>query len=231
MPRQGRVVLPNWPHHIIQRGHNKQRVFRAEEDYGYYLQTLAEWKTVLGCEVYAYCLMTNHVHLIINPGPKATHLAVLMKRVAWRQTRYVNAREWRSGTLWESRYKSSPIETEAYLLACGRYVELNPVRAGMVERPEQYRWSSYRARAGQSAWGWLDRDPCYEGLGRTAHERADRYRRWVLEAIPEGEWERIRHAIQRRQLTGDEHFVHTVARRVGHRIEFRGRGRPKKEKK
>jgi putative transposase len=181
--------------------------------------------------VYAYCLMTNHVHLLINPGPKAANLALLMKRVAGRQTRYRNARDGRTGTLWEGRYKSSPIETEAYLLACGRYVELNPVRARMVKRPEQYRWSSYRARAGLTEWGWLDRDPCYMGLGRTARERAARYRPWVKEAIPEGEWERIRHAIQRGQLTGGERFIHTVAKRVGRRVEFRGRGRPRREQK
>lgn len=231
MPRQGRVVLPDWPHHVIQRGHNKQVVFRSDEDYAYYLQTLGEWKATLGCRVYAYCLMTNHVHLLINPGPKAANLALLMKRVAGRQTRYRNARDGRTGTLWEGRYKSSPIETEAYLLACGRYVELNPVRARMVKRPERYRWSSYRARAGLTEWGWLDRDPCYKGLGRTAHERAARYRQWVKEAIPEGEWERIRHAIQRGQLTGGERFIHTVAKRVGRRVEFRGRGRPRREQK
>lgn len=117
----------------------------------------------MACQVYAYCLITNHVHLLINPGPKAANLAVLMKRVAGRQTRYVNARDRRSGTLRQGRYQSSPIETEAYWLAYGRYVELNPVRARMVKRPEQYRWSSSRARAGLSAWTWLDRDPCYEG--------------------------------------------------------------------
>ncbi len=87
MPRQGRVVLPNWPHHVIQRGHNKQVVFRSDEDYAYYLQTLGEWKATLGCQVYAYCLMTNHVHLLINPGPKAANLALLMKRVAGRGRR------------------------------------------------------------------------------------------------------------------------------------------------
>ncbi len=227
MPRQGRVVLPNWPHHVIQRGHNKQTVFHAEEEYAAYLRNLGEWKRILGCQIYAYCLMTNHVHLIINPGPKAGNLARLMKRVAGRQTRAVNARQGRTGTLWEGRYKSSPIETEAYLLACGRYVELNPVRARMVSRPEQYRWSSYRARAGLSEWGWLDPDPCYLGLGRSAPERAKRYREWARAAIPEGEWERIRKAIQRGQLTGGERFIALAAKQVGRRVEFRGRGRPR----
>lgn len=228
MPRQGRVVLPNRPHHVIQRGHNKHTVFHTDAECVAYLRNLGEWKRILGCQIYAYCLMTNHVHLIINPGANAGSLALLMKRVAGRQTRAVNAQQGRSGTLWEGRYKSSPIETEAYLLACGRYVELNPVRARMVKRPEEYRWSSYRTRAGLSAWDWLDPDPCYLGLGRSAAERARRYKEWTRAAIPDGEWERIRHAIQRGQLTGGERFIALAAQRLGRRVEFRGRGRPRK---
>ena len=230
MARQARMVLADWPHHIIQRGHNRQPVFQSPEDFQYYLTNLAEWKQTLGCRVYAYCLMTNHVHLIVDPGPKAAHLARLMKRVAGRHTRYANERTGRSGALWEGRYKSSPIDTDAYLLACTRYVELNPVRAGMVERPEAYPWSSYRAHVGAESVAWLDMDPGYLGLGATPAERHARYAQWVSEGIPTGEWELIRRAIQRGQLTGDGPFVDAVAQRTGRRLVSRGPGRPKAER-
>ena len=141
MPRIARIVIADYPHHIIQRGHNRQVVFVGDEDYLYYLENLKEWKKTFKCKVYAYCLMTNHVHLIVSPGKKAENLALLMKRVSGRQTRYVNKIERRSGTLWEGRYKSSLINEDGYLLACCRYIELNPVRAGIVNEPAEYRWS------------------------------------------------------------------------------------------
>jgi len=136
MPRRARIILSNTAHHIVQRGHNRQAVFIEDADYQYYLRTLREWKEELAIKVYGYCLMTNHVHLIIDPCEDRDNLGKLMKRLAGRQTRYVNYLERRSGSLWEGRYKSSPIETDTYLLACCRYVELNPVKAGMVKRTE-----------------------------------------------------------------------------------------------
>ncbi len=221
-----RFVVPNTPHHIIQRGHNKNVVFSSEGDYTYYLDNLHEWKQALDCRIYAYCLMTNHVHLIVDPGPDPGSLGLLMKRVAGRQTRYINKLEGRSGTLWEGRYKSSPIQVETYLLACSRYIELNPVRAKMVAKPEDYRWSSYRAKVGLVNSRLIEPDPCYEALGRTAAERLNRYEAWVRESIPEGEWDRIRAAVQRGQLTGTHRFIGEVAKRIGQHVEFRPRGRP-----
>jgi REP element-mobilizing transposase RayT len=112
MPRLGRVVLPNYPHHIVQRGHNRQVVFAAEHDFKYYLETLSEWRSIYEVRIYAWCLMTNHIHLIVEPPENVARLGQLMKRLSGRQTRYVNRLEGRSGTLWESRYKSSPIQTD-----------------------------------------------------------------------------------------------------------------------
>ena len=126
MPRIGRVVLPEYPHHIVQRGHDRNVVFASASDYQYYLRTLTEFKDVFGVRVYAYCLMTNHVHLLLSPSDHKG-LGLLMKRLAGRQTRYRNKLEGRSGTLWESRYRSSVVKVEQYLLACVRYIELNPV--------------------------------------------------------------------------------------------------------
>jgi REP element-mobilizing transposase RayT len=131
MPRIGRAILQYYPHHVVQRGHNRQVVFAEAGDCERYLETLAQFKDVYGVKVYAFCLMTNHVHLLVAPEEIAG-LGQLMKRLAGRQTRYHNRLEGRTGTLWESRYKSSPVDTDDYLLACIRYIELNPVRARMV---------------------------------------------------------------------------------------------------
>ena len=228
MPRTSRIVLPNHPHHIIQRGHNRQVIFASNEDYLYYLENIREWKKNLGCKIYAYCLMTNHVHLIVDTGSEVENLALLIKRVSGRQTRYVNKLEGRSGTLWEGRYKSSPIQQDEYLLACCRYVELNPIRAGIVDIPENYKWSSCRYKAGIERLDWLDLDPYYKSLGRTDKEREERYKKFVKGSIPQGEWELIREAVQRGQLTGSTRFIEEVARKTGRRIERRGKGRPKK---
>ena len=157
MPRTSRIVVMGYPHHIIQRGHNRQIVFASEEDYQYYVDNLCEWKEKLGCKVYAYCLMTNHVRLIVDPGEDGGNLARLMKRLAGRQTRYLNKLEKRTGSLWEGRFKSSTISTNEYLLACCRYVESNPVRAGIVADPIGYRWSSYGSKIGNNIKksGWI----------------------------------------------------------------------------
>jgi len=229
MPRHARLVLNNCPHHIIQRGHNRQVVFAGDDDFFRYLDTLQEWKSKLGCKVYAYCLMTNHVHLIIDPGDHTENLSLLMKRLAGRQTRYVNKMEKRSGSLWEGRYKSSPINANDYLLACCRYVELNPVRAGMAEEPWQYPWSSCPAKTRGKELPWLDLDPFYMSLGHTAEERAEGYKTWLRETIPEQEWKLIREATQRGQLTADRKFEREISEKLGLRLEMRGPGRPKKE--
>ncbi len=206
-------------------------VFASDEDYLYYLENLREWKKNLECKIYAYCLMTNHVHLIVDPGNKIDNLALLIKRVSGRQTRYVNKLEGRRGTLWEGRYKSSPIEHDEYLLACCRYVELNPIRAGIVDLPENYRWSSYKYKVGIEKLDWLDLDPCYKSLGTTDKGCEESYEEFVKGSISKGEWELIRQAVQRGQLTGSSQFIEEVARKIGRRIESRGQGRPKKGEK
>lgn len=131
-------------------GVNRQTAFFADEDRSSYLATLREFREKLGVQVYAYCLMTNHVHLIVHPGNDAANLSLLMKRLAGRHTRRLNRLKRRSGTAWDGRFKCSPIESSPYLLACARYIDLNPVRAHIVPRPENYEWSSYRARVGLS---------------------------------------------------------------------------------
>lgn len=225
MPRMGRVTLPNYPHHVVQRGHNRQVVFAEASDYQRYLDALAEFKAEFDVRVYAYCLMTNHVHLLLAPGEEVAGLGRLMKRLAGRQTRYHNALEGRTGTLWEGRYKSSPVDTDEYLLACVRYIELNPVRARMTDVPEAYRWSSARHHLGIERCHWLDEDPGYLALSDETAVRQVRYREFLNAAIPEGEWALIRAAVQRGQLTGRDRFVDQVEGIVGRCIEHRSPGR------
>lgn len=229
MPRIGRVVLPNYPHHVVQRGHNRQVVFAEVCDYEYYLSNLRELKESLDVKVYAYCLMTNHVHLLLSPSDTPSSLGQLMKALAARMTRYRNKLEGRSGTLWESRYKSSIVQTDTYLMACSRYIELNPVRAHIVSSAENYPWSSYRLHVTEpTESNWLDIDPCFMALGITEIVRRDRYKQFVGQAAPSGEVKLIRNALQRGQLTGAPRFVEEIEHITGLRILDRGQGRPAK---
>ncbi|WP_433899673.1 transposase [Pseudomonas sp. PSE1(2024)] len=229
MPRTGRIVLPHYPHHIVQRGHNRQVVFAEPRDFERYLSDLCELKEALGIKVYAYCLMTNHVHLLLAPGESTSSHGQLMKALAARMTRYRNKVEGRTGTLWESRYKSSVVQSDTYLLACSRYIELNPVRAHMVARAEDYRWSSFALRVNDfSENTWLDNDPCFLELGPNDSIRRERYKSFVEMATPTNELQLIRSALQRGQLTGDMRFVDEIEKITGRRIQFRARGRPEK---
>lgn len=230
MPVVKRIVLPNHPHHVIHRGHNRRDIFFGDGDRAYYLRNLREFKERFGCKVYSYCLMSNHVHMIVNPCENAGSLALLMKRLAARQTRMVNKMKGASGTLWDSRYRSSLIDTERYLPACCRYIEMNPVRAGIVKRPEEYHWSSYRTKTGLAKVEWLDEDHFYSSLGRSRRKRAAEYRSWIEKTSLPGEIDLIRTAAQRGQLTGDRSFIDLINKKIGMRIRNRGQGRPAKRK-
>ncbi len=227
MPSSARIVIPDYPYQVIQRGHNRNTVFAEERDYFYYLDNLAEWKSALDFKVYAFFLMTNHAHLVIDPGADPDNLGKLMKRVAGRQTRFVNCQEGRSGSLWGGRFKSSPIDSEANLLACCRYVEMNPVVAGICDNPDEYPWSSVRSKLAEKKFDWLDYDPLYLALAETDEERSRRYGEFLREAASEQERETIRLAVQRGQLTGGGRFVDEVEKKLNLRIEMRGQGRRK----
>ena len=225
MPRKARILLPHTPHHIVQRGHNRQAVFVELADYQYYLDNLKEFKQALGVKVYSFCLMTNHVHLIVECADDVSAISHLLKRLAGRQTRYVNRQEGRSGTLWEGRFKASPIERDAYLLQCYRYVERNPVTAGMVQNPADYPWSSYRHRIDEDHLHWLDDFPHLTNFGEDRASQIRRYRDFVE---PENDRMHafIQSAVQKNQLTGTPRFIDEVEKRIGIRIEQRDQGRP-----
>jgi len=228
MPRRARVAFANFPHHVVQRGHCRKDVFLSDFDRIDYLATLAECRESMQLKVFAYCLMSNHVHLVVDPGDDATNLSALMKRLAGRHARRLNLRNSWSGSIWESRFKCSPIETDRYLLTCGRYVDLNPVRAGIVSAPAEYAWSSYRARAGVASCAWLDADPAIQALADTETRRQLRYRELVGEAIDDDDLALIRGALRRNQLTGTRDFVSKVEREQRLLVLNRPRGRPRK---
>ncbi len=175
MPRQVRVWIPELPLHVIQRGNDKRACFRESRDFRVYLALLDELSPLHGCEVHAYVLMTNHVHLLLTPA-RADSLSMLMKNLGQRFVQYVNRKYERSGALFEGRFRSCIVDSDGYLLACYRYIEMNPVRAGMVDRPGDYPWSSYRTNAEGAPSDFIVPHPLYLGLAPKSDERLSRYR-------------------------------------------------------
>ena len=226
MPRIGRVVAPNMPHHVVQRGHNKNAVFVYDGDYAYYLDTLANWAPQLQVKVYAWCLMTNHVHLLLDPGDDIKSIGLLMKRLAGRQTRFVNKQENRTGSLWNGRYKMSIVDSDEYFLRCCRYIELNPVKAKMMIRPADYRWSSYRENAGLSPSVIVDR----HGFTSLCGVSFEGYRKYLAQGTPSSEAEFISQRLESNRLTGGSRFVKEIERRTGIRLEYNRPGRPRGRK-
>ena len=168
MPRQARLVLPDVALHVIQRGHNRQPCFRQETDRLVYLTLLHQLSTKSRCAVHAYCLMTNHVHLLVTP-PGEHACATLMRDLGQRYVQYFNRRYARSGTLWEGRFRSCLVDSAQYVLACYRYIELNPVRAGMVPSAPAYRWSSHHGNSGRVENKLLSPHAEYAALSHAAY--------------------------------------------------------------
>src|SRR6266850_5940399 len=174
MPRTARVIVPEISLHVVQRGHDQRDCFFEEEDYLAYLDYLREFAVRFGCAVHAYCLMTNHVHLLVTPRAPDS-CALTMKYTAQYYVNRINKRLQRSGTLWEGRFYSCLVPLERYALACYRYIELNPVEAGMVQHPRYYRWSSYEKNIQGAAADFLRPHPAYDALGDDAARRASAY--------------------------------------------------------
>jgi putative transposase len=176
MPRAPRWVLTDLPLHIVQRGINRNSCFFSEADYATYLHYLGVFAARFDCSVHAYCLMTNHVHLLVTPHA-AEACALFMKNLSQCYVQTVNKRLERTGTLWGGRFRSCPVRSDYYVLACYRYIELNPVRAGMVAAAAEYRWSSYLANAeGETSSSLLRPHSAYEALGDDRRKRAEAYR-------------------------------------------------------
>lgn len=228
MPRRARIILPNIPQHIIQRGNNRSVCFYTNEDYCKYLEWLKEYSDKTACQIHAYVLMTNHIHILAS-SEKSDAIGSMMKALGQRYVQYINRTYKRSGTLWEGRYKSCPIQAETYLLSCQRYIELNPVRANIVEHPAEYRWSSYRINAQDEPTELIKPHMIYEQLGRDHQERISAYRelfRYQLEPKLVGE---IRQATNGNYVLGDTRFAQQIADALGKRVLPGRAGRPRKE--
>jgi putative transposase len=226
MRRRARLRLAGLPLHIIQRGNNRTACFFADEDYALYLHHLGEMAREFHCAVHAYVLMTNHVHLLLTPK-EAEAVPKLIISLGRRYVQYINRRYQRTGTLRDSRYKSSLVQAETHLLACQRYIELNPVRAAMVDDPGHYRWTSYRANGLGQPDTRLSPHPLYRALGRDDKERQAAYRALFRAHLDHAAIDDIRLALNQSQPLGNARFYANVEQITGIRREARPRGRPR----
>ena len=228
MPRRPRIIIPGTPVHVIQRGNNRQACFYAEDDCLCYLDWLKEYTGTAGCALHAYVLMTNHVHLLLSSEEKSGP-AVLMKRLGQRYVQYVNRTYRRSGTLWEGRFRSCMVQQGNYLLLCQKYIELNPVRAGIVAHPGEYRGSSYRANAQGESSDLLHHHPVYTGLGGTDADRQAAYRELFRYDLEPGVIDQIRKAANGNYALGGERFQKEITVMAGRRAAPGKPGRPRKK--
>jgi putative transposase len=229
MARMPRIVIPGQPLHVIQRGNNRADVFLERSDYPRYLNDLREAAERHGCAIHAYVLMTNHVHLLLTPDDEQGP-ARMMQAVGRRYVRYVNTRHGRTGTLWEGRYKSVVVDSESYLLVCSRYIELNPVRAGMVVHPGEYSWSSYGCNARGLTDNLITPHPIYRALGPTVAEREAAYRALFDGHLESRTLREIRDATHAGTILGGKPFwkeVEAVLRRPVTRLNHGGDRRSK----
>lgn len=211
MPRKPRIVIPGQPLHVLQRGNNRQAIFFSEEDYRFFLEAVRAACVKYRCAVHAYVLMTNHVHLLVTPEQENS-LSLMMQSVGRRYVRYVNDRYHRSGTLWEGRFKCSLIDTLNYLFACFVYIEMNPVRAGMVAAPQHYRWSSFHANALGRNDPVLSPHDMYHKLGGNAGERKQAYKTLFSKRFSHGTLASIRDSIENDLPLGSSQFKEGVER-------------------
>jgi len=227
MPRKPRVFLPSVPCHVISRGNNRDVCFYTDQDYFFYLECLYDACSRNDVLLHAYVLMTNHVHLLLNPSDEIG-IPKVMQSIGRRYVQYINMRYRRSGTLFEGRYKSSLVDAEQYLFSCYRYIELNPIRANMVEHPLDYRWSSYHSNAGVKRNKFITPHELYRSLGMTETHRHEAYRE--LFSIELGK--ELVHDIQRASTfsmpLGGSCFQAQIEEALGRKLGYAKRGRPSK---
>lgn len=216
MARLPRYVVPGQPQHVIQRGNNRSALFIAPEDYLYFHECLADACRRYACEVHAYVLMTNHVHLVLTPHTP-TGISKAMQSVGGRYVRYFNVAYRRTGTLCEGRYRATIIDTDRYLLQCCRYVELNPVRAGMVRHPTEYLWSSHRANALGVPDALASPHAAYRALAADDAGRQAAYRALFTAAMDGSALDAIRDATNYAWALGSDRFREEIAAVTGRR--------------
>ena len=225
MARLPRLVVPFQAHHVIQRGVDRQAIFREEADYVAFLQWLNQAAQRFKVALHAYVLMGNHVHLLASPSD-AEGLGRMMQWVGRYYVPYFNQKYQRVGTLWQGRFKASVIDSEAWFMACSRYIELNPVRANMVAEPGQYPWSSYAHHVGVKSDPLITDHPLYWALGNTPFEREAAYQRLLQQSPDPEEIEQLQQTILKGWALGTERFKSNLEHRIARRVSPAKRGRP-----
>lgn len=228
MPRRPRIHLPGVPQHVMQRGVDRQPVFFCDADYLFFLALLDEYAAKRFVLIHSYCLMTNHFHLLVS-SPTGEALSSLMQDIGRRYVQYINQTYQRTGGLWQGRYKSSHVQSEVYLLACMRYVELNPVRAGMVQAAGDYRWSSYRANAFGEENHLISPHDEYIALGRGPEERTQTYQALFVTEADDHAYSLLRTATQQGVVAGESRFAEQIELRLGKKLQPRPQGRPHRD--
>ncbi len=226
MPRRPRLEMPGIPMHITHRGNNRCAVFLDDEDFNHYRQSLSDALAQEDIQLHAYALMSNHVHLLItaiSPGQFSRAMCQLGRRYV----RYFNQRHGRSGTLWEGRYKSCLVGGSDYLLNVLRYIELNPVRAELVECAEHYRGSSARHHLGIQNDSIVSSHPCYLALGFEQVKRIETYRAILNERLNDDDRALIRSHMQQERALGNLKFQQMVEKSLNRPARVRSIGRPK----
>lgn len=228
MARLPRLILPGQPHHVILRGNNRQAIFFSDLDRQQFLTTLGEVAVQHGVAVHAYVLMDNHVHLLLTPGT-ADGLSRAMQSLGRRYVGWFNARHQRTGTLWEGRFRAGLIEGERHLLACMRYIELNPVRAGICQAPAQWAWSSAAHHLGLARSGLITEHPLYWSLGNTPFDREHAYRELVDQGVTLAEQALLTESVLRGRPVASDAFLQSLTLEHARVVVKRPRGRPRKQ--
>ncbi len=225
MARLPRLTVAGYPHHVIQRGNNRQAIVKTDADREVLLELMGENAKKHQVAINAYVLMDNHFHLLLTPETN-DGVPLMMQAVGRRYVRYFNDLHQRTGTLWEGRYKSTLIQTDRYLLACMAYLDLNPARAGMVVEPKEYRWSSHRHFIGQTHDRRITPHSLYWTLGNTPFAREAAYTELVHAGLATDAQNAITHATLHGWALGDADFVETLQKQTTRRISEARAGRP-----
>jgi putative transposase len=225
MARLPRLTVPGHPHHIIQRGNNRQPIFAADADYRRLLEFLEEHSREARVAVHAYVLMSNHFHLLATPETE-DGIPHMMQAVGRRYVRYFNDRQQRTGTLWEGRYRSTLIQAQRYLLACMVYIDLNPVRAGMVDSVDRYPWSSHAHYVSGRTDRLITPHPIWWELGNTPFAREAAYRELVQAGLASTQERALTESTLRGWALGEADYVADLQRRTERRVSKAKAGRP-----
>lgn len=228
MARKPRFNLPNIPQHVVQRGNNRNPCFYAVEDYCRYLEDLYDAASKNQAAIHAYVLMTNHVHILVSPR-QAFSIIHMMQDLGRKYVPYINHTYHRTGTLWEGRYKASLVDSEPYLLTCMRYIEMNPIRAGMVDSPGEYRWSSYAKNALGKTDKLITPHPLYSSLGATDSEREYAYRELFRHHFKDSQIREIRETLSQELVLGGNDFKDQIEHMLKRQTRPGKPGRPRIE--